>query len=149
MIQSTLSKKAKIISWSAQLIAAFILGQAAVFKLVGVTETRELFTMLGAEPWGRIGTGTLELLAVALLLTPRLAAWGGVLGATLMVGAIGSHLTKLGIVVAGDGGTMFAMALITLIASLTVIRIRRDQLPFLANGEPEHANLHAAATGSR
>lgn len=125
------SKSANVTSWMAQIVAALIMGQTLFFKFSGAPEPIALFTQLGAEPWGRIGTGVLELIAVILLLTPRSAALGGLLGMGLMVGAVGAHLTKLGIVFQDDGGTLFSMALITLLASTLVTFIRRRQLPII------------------
>ncbi len=48
-----------------------------------------------------------------------------------MIGAVGSHLTRLGIVVGGDGGALFAMALVTLFASAGVLFLWRDSLPIV------------------
>jgi hypothetical protein len=118
-----------VTSWIARLVAAFIMGQTLFFKFTGAEEARALFTTLGAEPWGRIGTGVLELIAVVLLLVPRTAALGGLFGVGLMLGAVGAHFTRLGIEVSGDGGTLFVMALVTLAASTTVTYLHRAQLP--------------------
>ena len=63
-----------------------------------------IFTTLGLEPAGRIGSGVAELVAVVLLLIARTAVLGALLALGVITGAIGSHLTKLGIVVQGDGG---------------------------------------------
>jgi uncharacterized membrane protein YphA (DoxX/SURF4 family) len=127
-----LSRKAKIISWIAQIGAAAILGQTLFFKFTGAPESVEIFRTLGAEPWGRLATGVMELIAVVLLLSGRWAAFGGVLAAGLMFGAIGSHLTKLGIEVQGDGGLLFALAVITLTLASIVVVLRRGQLWGLA-----------------
>ena len=54
---------------------------------------------VGLEPWGRYASGVAELFAAILLLFPRTTATGALLAAGVMIGAIGSHLTKLGIVV--------------------------------------------------
>jgi hypothetical protein len=116
------------VSWTAQIIAAIIMGQTLFFKFTGAPEPVYIFTTLGAEPWGRLGTAVLELVAVVLLLTPRTALLGAALGMGLMFGAIGSHLTKLGIVVKDDGGLLFAMALVTFAACAAVVFIRRAQL---------------------
>jgi hypothetical protein len=52
-----------------------------------------------------------------------------------MAGAIGSHLTQLGveIVVNGesDGGLLFALACITFVAGALVVWLRRAQLPLV------------------
>ena len=124
------------ISWVAQVVAAAILLQTLFFKFTGAPESRAIFETLGAEPWGRIGSGAIELIAALLLLWPGRAAVGALLTAGLMAGAIGSHLTKLGIVVADDGGSLFALAVLTFSASLVVLWIRRGQLPLLARFLP-------------
>lgn len=123
-----LSKGQRITSWIAQIIAAAIMAQTLFFKFSGAPEPIYIFTTLGAEPWGRYGTGIAELIAAVLLLVPRTAAFGGLMGMGLMFGAIGSHLTKLGIVVKDDGGLLFALAIVTFIASAVVVVLRRDQV---------------------
>lgn len=127
----TLSRGARLASWSCQLIAAVILAQTLFFKFTGAAESRFIFSTLGIEPWGRYATGIAELLAVILLLNPATAAIGGVLAMGLMGGAIMSHLTKLGIEVQGDGGLLFGLAITVLVASGIVVALRRHQLPFV------------------
>jgi hypothetical protein len=107
---------------------AAILGQTLFFKLSGAPEAVALFTKLGAEPWGRYGAAAAELIAVVLLLVPRTIHLGATLAVGLMVGAIGSHVTRLGIVVDDDGGTLFAMAVVVLAASLFVAWVRRQRV---------------------
>ena len=131
MSPSNLSRRARIASWTAQIVAAAILGQTLFFKFSGAPESVALFEKLGAEPYGRIGLGVVELIAVALLLVPRTAVLGGVLTAGLMAGAVGSHLTVLGIESNGDGGALFALAVVTLLSGLTVTALRRAELPIV------------------
>ena len=116
-----------------KLIAAAIVGQTLFFKFTGAPESVYLFTALGAEPWGRIGSGVVDLVAVVLLLTSRGAALGALLTIGLMIGAIGAHLTKLGIEVQGDGGTLFVLAWVVLVSSVVVVFLRRNQLPFIGD----------------
>lgn len=123
-----LSRPLLATSWIAQFAAAFIMGQTLFFKFTGAPEPIYIFTTLGAEPWGRYGTGLGELVACVLLLMPRTAVLGALMGVGLMVGAIGSHLTKLGIVVKDDGGLLFALGIVTMLACLVVLFIRRRQL---------------------
>lgn len=123
----------RTVSWTAQILAAAILGQTLFFKFTGAAESRFIFTTLGVEPWGRWLTGILELIAVGLLLTPRAAVLGGVLGAGLMGGAVMSHLTKLGLVVQDDGGLLFGLAVVTLVASALVVWLRRTELPVVGS----------------
>lgn len=129
MGQSSFTGGKRWISWIAQLVAVAILGQTLYFKFSGAPEAVALFTRLGVEPWGRFATGGLEALAVLLLLSPRLAVFGGLLATGLMLGAIVSHLTVLGISVGGDGGLLFSMAWVVLLCGLLVLWLRREQLP--------------------
>ncbi len=124
-------KSSTITSWSLQLIAAVILAQTLFFKFSGAEESKYIFATLGVEPWGRLLTGCAELVAVVLLLTPRTVTLGALLSLGLMTGAIGSHLTKLGIVVKNDGGLLFALAVTVFVCSAVVLVLRRRQIPVL------------------
>lgn len=123
---------ARRLDLAARLVAAGILGQTLFFKFSGAAESRWIFETLGAEPWGRLGTGALEAVAVVLLLLPRTAALGALLATGLMAGAIGSHLTLLGIEVQGDGGLLFALACVTAACGAGVVLRRRQELLALA-----------------
>lgn len=128
-----LTRGATLISWACQLTAAAILGQTLFFKFTGAPESRYIFSTLGLEPWGRIGTGVAELIAVVLLLYPKTSVLGAVLAVGLMGGAIMSHLTKLGIEVQGDHGLLFKLAVTVLLASLIIVVIRRRDLPIVGD----------------
>ena len=109
---------------------AFTTGQVTFTTETG--DPIEIFTTLGVEPFGRYATAIFELIAVVLLLAPvgaRGLALGGALTVGLMAGAVGSHLTLLGVEVAGDGGALFGMALVTLFAGAFVTWKRRAELP--------------------
>jgi putative oxidoreductase len=120
-----------IASWTLQVVAAAILAQTLFFKFTGAEESKHIFTALGAEPWGRVATGCAELVAILLLLAPRTVTLGAMLSLGLMVGAIGSHLTKLGVVVQGDGGLLFGLALTVFACSVAILAVRRRQIPVL------------------
>ncbi len=122
-------RRHEIASWIFQILAAVILLQTLFFKFTGAPESKFIFTTLGLEPWGRLGTGVTELIAVGLLLYRRLAAWGGVMAAGLMSGALVSHFTRLGIVVQEDGGLLFCLAVVVFGSGLIVAWLRRHQLP--------------------
>lgn len=116
-----------IISWVLRLIAAIILLQTLSFKFTAHPESVELFTKLGVEPWGRIGTGVIELITGVLLLIPATAFIGGFLSFGLMSGAILSHLTVIGIESKGDGGQLFMLAIIVLACSLVIMWLHKQQ----------------------
>jgi uncharacterized membrane protein YphA (DoxX/SURF4 family) len=116
------------ISWAAQIIAAIILAQTLFFKFTGAEESVALFTKLGAEPFGRYASGTMELIAVFMLLSRRLAWLGAILGMGVMAGAILSHLTVLGIETNGDGGLLFGLAIVTFVCCVIVGYIRKSDL---------------------
>src|SRR3954451_12837736 len=82
-------------SWLLRLVAAVILLQTLFFKFTGARESVYIFSTLGAEPWGRIGSGVIELIASVLLLIPATVVWGSILSLGVISGAIVSHLTKL------------------------------------------------------
>jgi putative oxidoreductase len=126
--------KLKIIcSWLLRIIAAVILLQTLYFKFSGHPESVELFTQLGVEPWGRIATGIIELIAGALLIIPATAFIGAMLGAGLMAGAILSHLTVIGIESRGDGGQLFILAITVLICCLVILLLHKQQGVALLN----------------
>lgn len=118
-------KLTRILFWFARLLAAFILLQTLYFKFSASDESVYIFTTVGMEPWGRIGIGVLELIASILLLINRTAWMGAALAAALMLGAIGMHVTLLGIEVQGDGGQLFLYAWLVLLAAAWVIFYER------------------------
>jgi hypothetical protein len=124
--------KLQILSWVLQLTVAGILLQTLFFKFTGAEESVYIFSTLGAEPWGRIGSGVAELMAAVLLLVPAAAPFGALLTMGLMAGAIGSHLTVLGIEIRGDGGLLFGLAVTAFAGSAIVLLVRRAQVPLLA-----------------
>jgi uncharacterized membrane protein YphA (DoxX/SURF4 family) len=123
--------KTTILSWILRITVSVILLQTLYFKFTGAEESIYIFNALGVEPYGRIATGILEMITVILILMPRTVLLGALLGSGIMVGAIFSHLFVLGIEVQGDGGTLFALANITLLSCLTLIFLNRDKLPNL------------------
>lgn len=121
-------KATVIIYWGARIIAAVILVQTLYFKFSGAEESVYIFSTVGMEPWGRIGIGILELIASALLLFTSTAWLGAGLALGLMVGAIGLHLTLLGIEVMDDGGYLFFLALAVSLSSAFVLWVDQDKV---------------------
>ena len=123
-----MSKQQKILFTILRFAAAIILLQTLVYKFTAHPESVHIFSTLGIEPYGRIGIGILELVAGGLLIYSRLSYLGALLALGLMSGAIFSHLTVLGIEVNGDGGSLFALALITFFCSVGVLYLQKAQL---------------------
>lgn len=118
-------------TWALQLLVAGILLQTLFFKFTGAAESVYIFSTLGAEPWGRIGSGVVELIAAILLLVPATTTVGAAVALGVMVGAIMSHLTVLGIEIQGDGGLLFYLALTVFVASAIILLLRRAEIPFI------------------
>ena len=117
------------VSWLLQLLAAVILLQTLFFKFTAAEESVYIFSTLGMEPVGRIGSGVVELIAAVLLLVPSTVTAGAVLAIGLMAGAIVSHLTVLGIEVKDDGGLLFALAVTVFVSAAIVLFLRRAEIP--------------------
>jgi uncharacterized membrane protein YphA (DoxX/SURF4 family) len=120
-----------ILVWTLRIVGAFIMLQTLYFKFTAHPQSVKLFTELGMEPWGRIGTGVLELVASLLILVPRTTVYGALLGTGLMSGAIFFHLTKLGIKFDGDYG-LFSLALAAFLCCALLVVLFRRQIPGLA-----------------
>jgi hypothetical protein len=134
-----LSKAQTVVSWLLQLAVAGILLQTLFFKFTGAEESVYIFSTVGRflgiagfEPWGRIGSGVVELIASLLLIVPATASIGAILTMGVMAGAILSHLVVLGIEVKGDGGLLFGLAVAAFIGSAIVLVLRRAQIPVLS-----------------
>jgi uncharacterized membrane protein YphA (DoxX/SURF4 family) len=129
-------KSLVIASWTLQLIVAGILFQTLFFKFTAAPESVYIFSKLGLEPWGRIGSGVVELIAAVLLLIPATVTVGAILSMGVISGAILSHLTKLGIVVVNsdgtkDGGLLFFLAVTVFVGAAVILFLRRKEIPVL------------------
>src|SRR5450432_3019576 len=114
------SKALNILDWLLRIAVAVILLQTLFFKFTGAKESVYIFTALGAEPWVRIGSGVVELIASILILVPRTAVFGAILSLGTISGALFAHLTKLGIKLTAvdDHGELFALAVAVFVGSL-------------------------------
>lgn len=127
-----------IILWIARIGAAIILLQTLFFKFSGSQESVYIFTKVGMEPWGRIVTGIVELVASVLILIPKTSRYGALAALLTMGGAIYFHFTTIGVEVMGDGGKLFILAIAVIFCSVTIIALdgnnrfrikRRDMTP--------------------
>jgi hypothetical protein len=121
------------ISWALRLIVAIILLQTLFFKFTAARESVYIFSTLGMEPWGRIGSGVFELIASALLLIPRMVLPGAAMAMAATGSAILFHLTKLGVALTpvGDRGELFALAVVVTLCAATLLLMHRQELPAL------------------
>jgi len=117
----------------ARILAAVLLLMTLRHKLGGTEESVELFTALGSETWSRIATfggeptgrivvGVLELIAGILLLIPRTAWAGGLMGMGLMMGAFVFHAFILGF------DALFVMAIVVFVSSAYVVWHERKKV---------------------
>ncbi len=126
---SAFSKPVRVASWILRLVAAVILLQTLFFKFSAHPSSVHIFEAVGQEPIGRIGSGVVELIASVLLFVPGWVAVGALLAVGVMSGAIFFHLTKLGIVVNDDGGSLFTLAIVVWVCSAVVLWWYRKTLP--------------------
>lgn len=131
----------KVIKYLPRYIAAIILLETLLFKFgIGgeafLNESKSLFTNLTTAIFGhgdfeapfRVGIGILELIASILLLWPRHAGLGALLGIGLMLGAIVAHIFFIGIIVGNDGGQLMVMALIVMMCCTKVLFDEKEQV---------------------
>lgn len=111
-----------------RVLAALIMLQTLFFKFTAAPESVFIFTTLGVEPWGRIISGILELIASILLFVPGFIGIGALLGIGIMSGAILSHIAILGISVMDDHGYLFGLGLIVLFCCCYVLWKEKNNL---------------------
>jgi uncharacterized membrane protein YphA (DoxX/SURF4 family) len=127
-----------LLQWILRLVAAAIMLQTLHFKFGGLEESKRLFSALGMEPWGRIGTGVVELIAAILILIPRTTIFGAGLGMGVMSGAIFFHLTVLGISYEGSS-YLFVNAVIGWIACAILLLLNMQEIKNLLSRK-KHAH---------
>lgn len=119
------------LSWTLRLLLAAILLQTLFFKFSAAPESVYIFTKVGMEPWGRLGSGVAELISALLLLWPGTVALGALLGLGVITGALGAHLTVLGIEVQGDHGLLFGLACTVFVGCACLLWMHRASLPWV------------------
>jgi uncharacterized membrane protein YphA (DoxX/SURF4 family) len=118
-------------AWILRLIPAVIMGQTLPFKFTGAQESKDLFATLtekalgdpGLEAMARLGTGSVELIAIILLLIPKFSTKGALLTIGTMAGALVSHAAFLGF--AGANGQLAAMAGVALVTPAIYLALSR------------------------
>jgi hypothetical protein len=120
-------------SWALRLIVAVILVQTLFFKFTAAKESVYIFSTLGMEPWGRVGSGVFELVASILLLIPSTITLGAAMAMAATGSAILFHLFRLGIALTavGDRGELFALAIVVTLCSAGILLLHRQELPLI------------------
>lgn len=126
-------KRTKYLSRFLRIIVAIIFLQTLYFKFTAHPESVHIFSELGAEPYGRLLLGVVEFFTAFLILIPRTKLIGIVLSLGIISGALLSHFLVLGLNVNGDGGNLFILATVVLIATLLLIILHRNDFFTLRN----------------
>ena len=116
---STRSRARTVALWATQIAAAGMFFFSGGLKLAGATEMVGLFDAIGIGQWFRYLTGSIEIVAALLLLTPRLALFGALLAIPTMIGAVVTHLFIV-------GGSPIP-AIVLLAGSSAIAWVRRHQ----------------------
>ncbi|RLD24727.1 MAG: DoxX family protein [Bacteroidetes bacterium] len=116
-----------------RIIVAVILIQTLRFKFLAHPDSVFIFTQAGLEPAGRIIIGLLELIAAFLIIFPKTVWLGAGLTLGIISGAIFLHLTKIGIEVQGDGGSLFYTAILIFVLSSIILWNERKKIPVVGN----------------
>ncbi|MEL6498487.1 MAG: MauE/DoxX family redox-associated membrane protein [Planctomycetota bacterium] len=116
---------------------AGIYGVLAAQKIPYHPNTQAIFEDIGGYP-AALATVAMELVAAVLILVPKTVPIGALLSMGAMLGAITTHLVFIGVQVQfpseadpamteSDGGTLFAMAVGTLVVSAVVLALHGKQ----------------------
>jgi putative oxidoreductase len=92
---ATPGKALNIVLWTLQVLLALAFVAAGSGKLLGSRDMVALFDAIGIGQWLRYVTGSLEVVGALLLIVPGKTAFGGVLLACVMAGAVVAHITAL------------------------------------------------------
>lgn len=119
------------ISWMLRLTVSVILLQTLYYKFTAHPDSVHIFSVLGVEPWGRIGLGIIELIIAFFILLPKTSLIGMLASLGIILGAVFSHVLVLGVNVSNDGGGLFTLAIIVLIASTIFLFMHKRELILL------------------
>jgi uncharacterized membrane protein YphA (DoxX/SURF4 family) len=114
-------KSKNLLLWLCRIVAALIMLQTLYFKFTGAPESVYIFSQVGMEPEGRYATAIAELVASILLLIPQTSLIGAAIALFIMIGAIATHVSIIGIEVMHDHGQLFIYAIVVALASFYII----------------------------
>src|SRR3954467_2179544 len=109
--------------WLLTIVSAGMFLLAGTLKLAGVQIEVDLFATVGIGQWFRYVTGLLEIGGAIGLFVPAVATYAALLLATVMVGAIATHLFIVG------GSPLVPVLLLG--ATLTIASLRRQRISSL------------------
>src|SRR3954470_396868 len=109
--------------WLFTIVSAAMFVLAGTMKLAGVQMQVDLFATVGIGQWFRYVTGLLEIGGAIGLFVPAVATYAALLLATVMVGAIATHLFIVG------GSPLVPVLLLA--ATLTIASLRRQRISSL------------------
>lgn len=124
----SMKNNARILDIGTRLIAVGIFGYSAFMKLTAAPAAVYIFQRIGMESAGRYAVALLECIAIVLLLIPKMAWRGAILGALMMFGAICMHLTMGELNILGDSGLMFASAIVVLFCCISILVFHKGEL---------------------
>jgi hypothetical protein len=116
------------ISWILRLTVSVIFLQTLYYKFTAHPDSVHIFSALGLEPWGRIGLGFVELITSVLILFNKTKIIGMLTSIGIIVGAVFSHILVLGVNVSNDGGGLFTLAIIVLVASIIFLFVNEKEI---------------------
>lgn len=105
------------------------MAKASYGKLTGAELSLFIFEQLEMGATGRYAIGLIEAFAALFLLPPNLPHIGALLGFGTMMGAFIAHISVLGVNTNGDGGMLVMMLAVVIMSTVTVMYIRRRDMP--------------------
>lgn len=117
-------------TWLVTLLVAFVFATQGWAKFFSNNFWARSFAHWGYPVWFRILIGVAECVAAALLLVPRLAAYGATLVIAIMLGGVATNLR------AGEPRQMVAPLVWMVLASIILIVRRRIALRFASKRAP-------------
>jgi putative oxidoreductase len=125
MKRETVIKVAKVVGmWIPAILLILIFAPQGWAKFSDSSGWAAAFRTWGYPDWFRVTIGVVELLAVALLLLGRTAAFGAILIICVMLGGMGTHIVF-------ENGRHITSEIVPLVLASIVLVVRRDQLAVL------------------
>ncbi len=118
----------RLLDMATRVVASAIFAYTAYMKFTAAPAAVYIFQRIGMEPAGRYAVGALEVITIVLMLIPKSAWRGAILGALMMFGAICMHLTIGEFNINGDSGLMFGAAIVVLACCVSILVMHKADL---------------------